>query len=323
MLPHSAAAGSAAGPASTGLPQLNGREVRLIASDIDGTILPYRSALSGLLSRRTVEAFQAARAAGIAVVLVTGRPVRGLRTISETLGTMGPVVASNGAVTYDLASDRVLSSAPLAAPTLFEAKDLLTSLDPRVTFAAETLRHLHLEESFARGSLWFEEERRRAVGLRDDDLMIGPLDHTLERATHHPVSSPQRPHVSGTVVKLLAKTRAYDPDAFLAHAQQSIGHLVTVTHSAPGVSLLEVSSQGVTKAQALRRYAEHHGIARAQTVAFGDMPNDVEMLQWAGTSWAVSSAHASARAAATHLAGSCEEDGVAAVIEQLLGGRLA
>lgn len=310
---------------TNGLPQINGKPVRLIASDIDGTILSYRSAQTGELSPRTVEAFHAAKAAGIVVVLVTGRPVRALRRISETLGTVGPVVASNGAVTYDLARDELITSAPLTASALFQAKDLIIDFEPQATFAAETLEYLHLEESFARGSLWFDDERRRAVGIRDDELRLGSLDLTLQRDSSS--AAAPGPHggrrLSDAVVKLLAKTPGPDPEAFLTEAQRRIGHLATVTHSAPGVSLLEVSSRGVTKATALQRFAAGLGVEPSASIAFGDMPNDVEMLRWVGTSWAVGSAHPAARKAATRVTASCDEDGVAHVIEDLLQGRLA
>lgn len=316
-------------------PAINGRPVKLIASDIDGTILPYRFSLTGTLSPRTVEAFRAAQAAGIHILLVTGRPIRGLRRISESIGSMGPVVASNGAVTYDLAKDHVVQSSTLELSTLLRVKELITQLDPQANFAAETFELLHLEEAFAHGSLWFEPERRKAAGIQDEDLLIGPLDATL--ASRRSLGQVRRDRIGGDrgdrgrvnrggepgpaqadVLKLLAKTSAFAPDDFLAQAQASIGDLVTVTHSAPGISLLEISALGVNKAQALKRYARSLGIAAEETVAFGDMPNDIDMLQWAGTSWAVRSAHPLARDAATHLARECEEDGVAVIIEQLL-----
>lgn len=332
MTAHSTSPGSwlqapALAGAADNLPRLNGNPVRLIASDIDGTILSYRSAQTGELSPRTVEAFHAAREAGVVVVLVTGRPVRGLRMISQTLGTLGPVVASNGAVTYDLGRDELLSADPLSAAALFQAKDLIAELDPQVSFAAETLDHLHLEEPFAQGSLWFDPERRRAVGIRDEELRIGPLDLTLERNGRGSAATPGgavgRTHVSDAVVKLLAKAPGPDPDAFLAEAQRRIGRLATVTHSAPGIRLLEISSLGINKAVGLRNFAARLGIEASATVAFGDMPNDVEMLRWANTSWAVGSAHLEARKAASRVTASCDEDGVAKVIEDLLAGRLA
>src|SRR5699024_10875777 len=110
---------------------------------------------------------------------------------------------------------------------------------------------------------------------------------------------------------------------FLAEAQRRIGQLATVTHSAPGVSMLEISSRGVNKAAALQRFAAGLGIDPAPSIAFVDMPNDVDMLRWAGTPWAVGSGRPAAQAAATRVTAGCDEDGVADVIEQPLQGRLA
>lgn len=312
-------------PAS--VPTLTGGPVHLIASDIDGTILSYTHTESGTVSTRTIEAFQAAQAAGVRVVLVTGRPVRWLRHISETLGPLGTVIASNGAVTYDLAGDQVLHETALEASSLFTVKDMIREIDPQASFAAETLAHLHLEERFIAGSLFFEKSRQRAVGITEEELRMGPLDETLERDSFSQTSrtfgdGAAGGHVSSRVVKLMCKTETMAPDEFLGRVQHEVGDLVTVTHSAPGVSLLELSAQGVNKAAGLARYAAAHRIERDRVVAFGDMPNDIEMLRWAGTSWAVGSAHPMARSAADHTAASCDEDGVAQVIEKLLAGEL-
>jgi len=301
--------------------------VQLIASDIDGTILSYAHTESGSISTRTVDAFQAAQSAGIKVVLVTGRPVRWLKHISEMLGDLGTVIASNGAVIYDLASDRLIHESALDASALFTVKDIITEIDPQASFAAETLQHLHMEEPFIAGSLFFEEDRRRAAGVTEEELRLGPLDETLERdgltnAAQTPGSDVTSAHVTDRVVKLLCKTETMAPDEFLSRVQNEVGDLLTVTHSAPGISLLELSAQGVNKAAGLAHYAAGHQIEREQVVAFGDMPNDIEMLRWAGTSWAVGSAHPEARSAANYTAASCDEDGVAQVIEKLLAGEL-
>lgn len=302
--------------------EVYGRSLRLIASDIDGTILSYRDAVSGSVSRRTVEAFHSAREAGIQVVLVTGRPVRWLKPVSGALGTIGPVICSNGAVVYDLAEDRLLREDPLDARALFEAKDLIHEIDPQASFAAETLEHLHSEPEFLKDSLFFDEDRRRAAGVTDDILRLGPLDETLERDALGAVRTPGAGvgvgHAADRVVKLLVKTTAMNPDSFLEKVQQRAGHLLSVTHSAPGVSLLELSAKGVNKASALRRLSAERGVGPEGVAAFGDMPNDIEMLQWAGASWAVGSAHPMARSAARHVTADCDDDGVAQVIERLL-----
>ena len=306
---------------------IDARTLRLIASDIDGTILSYRSAVSGTVSSRTVAAFHAAREAGVQIVLVTGRPVRWLKPVSDALGAIGPVICSNGAVVYDLAEDRLLREDPLEAETLFEAKDLILEIDRQASFAAETLEHLHSEPEFLKDSLFFEEDRRRGAGITDETLRLGPLDQTLERDTLGAVRTPGGEvgvgHAADRVVKLLVKTTAMDADLFLEKVRERVGHLLSVTHSAPGVSLLELSAKGINKASALQRVSAEFGVGAEGVVAFGDMPNDIEMLQWAGTSWAVGSAHPMAQSAAHHVTADCDDDGVAQVIERLLEGARA
>ena len=85
-----------------------------------------------------------------------------------------------------------------------------------------------------------------------------------------------------------------------------------------GKPMLEISARGVTKDSGLSMLCDHLGIDRTDTVAFGDGANDVEMLAWAGDSYAMANAVPLALAAARHRAPSNVEDGVAQVVEQLL-----
>jgi hydroxymethylpyrimidine pyrophosphatase-like HAD family hydrolase len=80
-----------------------------------------------------------------------------------------------------------------------------------------------------------------------------------------------------------------------------------------------MSAQGVTKATALAALARHHLIGAGQVVAFGDMPNDLPMLNWAGTSYAVANAHPDVLAAVTHVTAANDDDGVAQILEKLYG----
>ena len=90
-----------------------------------------------------------------------------------------------------------------------------------------------------------------------------------------------------------------------------------VTHSTVGPALLELSAAGVSKATTLARLCAELGVDAADVVAFGDMPNDLPMLAWAGTAYAVANAHPSVLAAVERRAASNDEDGVAQVLEQL------
>ena len=97
-----------------------------------------------------------------------------------------------------------------------------------------------------------------------------------------------------------------------------MGHLVTTTWSSTG-ALVEISAADVTKASTLALLCDELGVAREEVVAFGDMPNDLAMLRWAGTSYAMANAHPSVLDLADRRAPSNEDDGVAAVLEELFG----
>ncbi len=272
----------------------------MIASDLDGTIIGYDHTRTGFITDRTVEAFQAAHDAGIQVVFVTGRPIRWLTPLTEALGHSGPVICSNGAVVYDLVRHEVIESRPMDFDIVLQARDMIAALDPSASFGAETVQGFHLEEAFM--------ERGAASGP-PPELAAG-----IQVTTRIQEVLPEDP----AVVKFLAKTRSSEPDAFLAEVRNLLGDLLAVTHSAPGMALLEMSRPDVNKATTLAGYAAELGISAEEVVAFGDMPNDLEMISWAGTGYAVASGHPTLLAAADATTGACDEDGVAVEIERLL-----
>jgi hypothetical protein len=95
-----------------------------------------------------------------------------------------------------------------------------------------------------------------------------------------------------------------------------VGNAAVVTHS--GGPFVEISATGVDKAMALGELCATLGVSAAEVVAFGDMPNDVPMLRWAGLGVAVANAHPDALAAADDLTASNAEDGVALALERLI-----
>jgi hydroxymethylpyrimidine pyrophosphatase-like HAD family hydrolase len=104
----------------------------------------------------------------------------------------------------------------------------------------------------------------------------------------------------------------------LAIADSTVGDFLTVTHSNPHESLLEISALGVSKGSTLAKVAEKLGISRDDAVTFGDNPNDLSMLAWSGRSYAMKTGHPATHAIATGIAPECNDDGVAQVIEELL-----
>ena len=268
-------------------------DVRLIASDLDGTIIRADGSISG----RTIEAFGAARDAGIHIVFVTGRPVRWLEPVRSAFGHLGTVICSNGAVLYDLEAERLLSAATIAPQSLLTAQELILDAEPSATFAAETTRGLHLGQGFAEDSASARLGEFESLDLRSARL------------------------ATDGVVKFLAKSRTRSSDDFMAAVEPALGRLVSVTHSAFDVALLEMAHVDVNKSVALGAYAAGLGISVDQVAAFGDMPNDLQMLAWAGHGYAMASGHPAALAAAAYRAPGVEQDGVARILEDLLAGR--
>ncbi|TLM81391.1 HAD family hydrolase [Pseudarthrobacter sp. NamE2] len=264
--------------------------MRLVASDIDGTILGH----NGKISDRTVRAFHACRDAGVELVFVTGRPPRWLHPLQDQLGHTGTVICSNGAVVWDLETDRLVSARTLRLDAVLEIRRIIKKLRPAALFAAETLTGFHLEPGF------IENESSELLS----EFTPAPLRETLAG--------------DDSVVKFLAIVREGTPDDFLAEVRPAVGHLAAATHSSPGVAMLELSLPGVNKAVTLAEYAAGLGIDAADVVAFGDMPNDIEMLRWAGNGYAMASGHPEAILAAGQQAPHFDDDGVAQVLEARL-----
>jgi hydroxymethylpyrimidine pyrophosphatase-like HAD family hydrolase len=116
------------------------------------------------------------------------------------------------------------------------------------------------------------------------------------------------------IVKLLAWSADRHVDAMLAVACAAVGGAAEVTHSG-GTGLLEVSAPGVTKAGTLADLCAVRGIDPADVLAFGDMPNDLTILGWAGTAYAMGNAHPAVLAAVERHAATNDADGVAEVLE--------
>jgi Cof subfamily protein (haloacid dehalogenase superfamily) len=259
---------------------------RLIATDLDGTIV--RS--DGTISARTVAALERVERAGATLVFVTGRPPRWMREVINAVAHRGMAICANGALVYDLRTETVIRTRLIEPDVIAEAVDRLRRLVPEFTFAVEYAAGFVFEAHYDLGS-WDAE----ALGGR-------PVDgETL-------VSRP------GT--KLLALHPGADPDSLMEKAAEAVGDLVTVTHSS-GHGLLEMSAPGVNKASTLAELCADRGVLAADVVAFGDMPNDLPMLTWAGSSYAVANAHPHVLALVDGHTADNDDDGVAQILESL------
>ncbi|MBO0917262.1 HAD hydrolase family protein [Streptomyces laculatispora] len=269
---------------------------RLIATDLDGTLLRDDKTVSD----RTVAALAAAEEAGIEVFFVTGRPARWMDVVSDHVHGHGLAICANGAAVADLHDGgRLLKVRALERETALDVVHTLRAAAPGTSFAVELATGIHYEPAYP-----------------PFHLDPGATVAVAEKLLHE-----EAPGTGAPALKLLAHHGELTPDDFLALARTAAGERASFTRSSP-TALLEVSGPGVSKASTLELCCAERGISPAEVVAFGDMPNDVEMLSWAGTSYAMGNAHPAALAAATGRTVTNNEDGVAVVIERIIAERI-
>ena len=254
---------------------------RLVATDLDGTLV--RS--DGSVSDYSREVLAELDRRGVPVVIVTARPIRWMEDLWPMVGRHGLAVVSNGAAVVEVAERRVRD---------------VEGIDPR------------------EGLALIEAIREAAPGAAFAVECASGLIRDAAYADTEPAESP-----TGALaelwrepgLKLLVKQEADDPVAFRNRVIAAVGDLAMPTWTGDG--LVEISAAGVTKATALARLAAELGVSADEAVAFGDMPNDLPMLAWAGTSYAMANGDPDVQAAADHVAPSNDEDGVARVLAGL------
>jgi Cof subfamily protein (haloacid dehalogenase superfamily) len=264
---------------------------RAIATDLDGTLLGS----DGRVSARTRDAVLAAEDRGMDVVIATGRPPRWIAPIVEQLGERGLVVCANGAAVYDPARHELVRRTELSPETLESVVDDLQDAFPEAVLGLEQGFDFAIDEAIR------DLEVRARDGWNLEGLRIGPIREFLDQPALKLIVRLPPPATPGT-----------------AEAVQSvIGDRGLVTHSVDE-AFLEVSHPLVHKAVAVEALLVERGTEAADVVAFGDMPNDLELIRWAGLGVAVANAHPLLRDAADEVTASNDDDGVAMVIERLL-----
>jgi Cof subfamily protein (haloacid dehalogenase superfamily) len=260
--------------------------VRAIATDLDGTLL--RS--DGTVSTRSVEALAAAEAAGILLVIATARPPRSVRRLIEQLGELGVAVCANGALVYDTARHAIVESYDIPVERAREIVARLRRTFPEFALGVEQ-------------GLVGRRDREYVLPEGVDDVELGRVEDFLDLPT----------------AKIFARFQAEPPPELAGQVRQLLDGLADVTFSAgSGASWLELMHPGVNKARTVESVIAGHGIGAADVVAFGDMPNDLELLRWAGRGVAVANAHPDVLAAADEITASNDDDGVAAIVERIL-----
>jgi len=277
-------------------PDLGDWRPRLVATDLDGTLL--RS--GGEVSPRTRAALDACWAAGIPVVGATGRGPRLLDSVRVALDGRGIAVLAQGGFVVDLERDEVLRTVGLPRDRAAAVIEQVEAVAGRLVVAVEEAAE--------------QAEARRPLRVQHGfDWPYPEPAHLLPRNQVLP---------PGPVLKVFLRSASLGQDELLARARRAVDPaLAEVTHA--GLGFIEVLPPGITKATGLAVALDRYRMAFGDVLAFGDMPNDLPLLtavrEAGGRAVAVANAHPAVRTAAPYLTSGNDEDGVARCIEAVLG----
>jgi len=261
------------------------RPIRLVASDLDGTLL----GLGDVVSERTRAAIQAVVEAGIHVVAATGRSQWTAEPLIEPVTGIDLVVCSNGASLYDVPRRQSLAEHPIDDDVVDE---ILVALDeglPGCFYGWETAEDLHYEERFI-------AYRPRLDRPASPDLVAGDRPAAIRKL--------MVAHEQVQFYELLDALTPLMPSRCLA--------------TTSGAPFVEVTGDGVDKAFGIQQVCLRLGVEAEEVIAFGDNHNDLALLRWAGRGIAMGNAHESVRVAVDEGTLSHVEDGVAVVLETLV-----
>lgn len=268
----------------------------VVATDLDGTLLRPDLTVSEFTRAQLVDV----RRSGRQLAMVTGRPPRWMPPIVETTGHTGAAVCANGSVVVNLETEQIV------------------------------WRHLLQSELLAEVCAVVRREMGADVRFGVEVAPVGPMAGS--RLVHEPAFLPTawEQTVSVSLAELLASADAVkllargtgpvaDTAEVAARVAADTAHLVTVSHSSRTHQLLEIAPAGVTKATGLARLVADWGHVPSAVVAFGDMPNDIPMLRWAGWACVVAGAHELVLDVADEVVPDPEQDGPGAWLAHELG----
>ncbi len=279
--------------------------IRVLAVDIDGTLTDPQFHIPA----RNIEALRAAHAAGIRIILATGRRHDYAMPVARELGVPVLLISSNGALVRSSVGETFFVD-PLAAAT---ARKLV----------------LHMDDFRAHAVLTFD---RPGKGPGNDSLVLERADELNKTVARW--LEVNRPYIK--YVAPLEDALAEDDPlqamycgrvAFMESAQQRLdqaGFLDEITvlktqYDHRDLCILDILTRECSKGHALRRWAEQQGVPREQIMAIGDNYNDKEMLEFAGRPVIMGNASEDLKQNGWRETASNAENGVALALEELLG----
>lgn len=269
---------------------LEERAVRLVALDLDGTLLDD----SKRVGERTASAIRGLVRRGVKVVIASARPPRSVRSIYRELDLDTYQINYNGAMVWDEVRGRVIHHRPMESGLVRRMVERARALFPGILVSCEVLDRWYTDR--------FDPSHTTETGKTFRPDVVAPLETFLGQP----------------FTKLLFLGETGEVLELEDRIGRDFGSEVAVVRSDP--DLIQIMDRRASKANALRLVAEGYGVAMEEVLAVGDAPNDVEMLREAGISVAVGNAHPLAKAAARWVAPSNNDEGVLAALQRYVPG---
>jgi len=273
-----------------------GEPIRIIALDLDGTLLNSDKQLSP----RNERALRLAAEKGIEIVPTTGRFHGAMPEVIRNLPFVNYVITINGAQVYDVRNDRAIARAEIPWQ---QAVEIMAYLDTLPT----------VYDCFQGNAAWMTAELK----ARASEYLFNPHYVKMVRELRQPV----------TDLKYFVKTRRRGVQKiqfFLKDLDLRKELLATLGTRFSDVAVsssidnnIEINCAAAQKGLALGQLADVLGIPMEQTMSFGDGLNDLSMIRAAGIGVAMENAVDEVKAAADRVTQSCDADGVAAMIEEI------
>lgn len=271
------------------------RKIRLIAADMDGTLLNKQLEISP----RNAAAIKAAQQKGVLFSVCSGRFCQFGAMKTKEAGISCPVVGANGASIWDDKVNRIVETFPLPADTAKTVNALLRSYDIYYCVFAPDMITVSREGTTHLKSFWNHPSLTEGYDLR--------FSSSAEDA--------RKAAEEGKALKFYVGRL---PDDVYQKVTDDLSQLNGIYVTTSGRNCIEIMNEGVNKCSGVQRLAAMHGIRMDEVMTLGDYFNDVPMIKAAGLGVAMGNSHEDVKACADYVTDTNEEDGVAKAIEKFV-----
>lgn len=267
---------------------------QMLALDMDGTLLDRQLKISP----KTVARIQSAREQGVQIVIATGRMFRAIVPYLKQLELVDdPAIVYNGAMVKSLHSKNPTAHHPLSLDAALQVANLVEGAGSQLNVYLDDL--LYVRQRTPEVCRYME-----LTGV--DSTVVGPIGRFFA----------ENQLKSGPTKLLVIHDNLAEMEILRQRLRTAFGQILTITNSKP--YFVEITAKNISKGTALAELAQLAGYSAKEVIAIGDSYNDLSMVKWAGLGVAVGNGVAELKEVADYVTSSCDQDGVAQVIEEFI-----